>query len=78
MPIRERLPLLEQLERPRITSGDATLSRIGAVDWKAEEVKRYKEALGQVLAEVKDEYEIISIMELLEFVVLACHRRSVW
>ncbi|CAE7639189.1 tdh [Symbiodinium necroappetens] len=28
----------------------------------------------EVLAEVKDEHEIISIMELLGFVVLACHR----
>ena len=32
----------------------------------------------QKIASTEDETDIISIMELLAFVVLACHRRSHW
>ena len=35
LPIRERLALPGVTARARITGGDATLDRIGAVDWKA-------------------------------------------
>ncbi|CAE7230388.1 GLT8D1, partial [Symbiodinium necroappetens] len=62
--------------------GDATLERIGAVDWKAkvfhaERVEQYREGLRR-LAKEGDETDIISVMELLAFVVLACHRRDEW
>ena len=50
LPIRERLALPGVTARARITGGDATLERIGAVDWKAkifhaEHVDRYREGL---------------------------------
>ena len=68
--------------RARITGGDATLERIGAVDWKAkvfhaEQVDRYREG-SRNLAREGEETDIISVMELLAFVVLACHRRDEW
>ena len=79
LPIREKLALPA---RTRITGGDAALDRIGAVDWGAKvfhasTVGKYKEAL-QAVASFEDEADIISIMELLAFVVLACHRQSQW
>ena len=82
LPIRERLALPGVTARARITGGDATLERIGAVDWKAkifhaEHVDRYREGLRN-LAREGEETDIISVMELLAFVVLACHRRNEW
>ncbi|CAE7249929.1 unnamed protein product, partial [Symbiodinium necroappetens] len=82
LPIRERLALPGVTARARITGGDATLERIGAVDWKAkvfhaEYVDRYREGLRN-LAEEGGETDIISVMEFLAFVVLACHRRNEW
>ena len=82
LPIRERLALAGVTARARITGGDATLERIGAVDWKAkifhaEHVDRYREGLRN-LAREGEETDIISVMELLAFVVLACHRRNEW
>ena len=52
------------------------------MDWSARvfhasTVGKYGEAL-QKLASTEDETDIISIMELLAFVVLACHQRSRW
>ena len=80
LPIRERLALPGVTARARITGGDATLERIGAVDWKAkvfhaEHVDRYREGLRN-LAREGEETDIISVMELLAFVVLARHRRG--
>ena len=82
LPIRERLALPGVTARARITGGDATLDRIGAVDWKAkvfhaEKVDQYREGLRN-LAREGEETDIISVMELLAFVVLACHRRAEW
>ncbi|OLQ15436.1 hypothetical protein AK812_SmicGene287 [Symbiodinium microadriaticum] len=82
LPIRERLALPGVTARARITGGDATLDRIGAVDWKdkvfhADKVDQYREGL-RSLAREGDETDIISVMELLAFVVLACHRRAEW
>ena len=43
----------------------------------AERVDQYREGLRK-LAREGDETDIISVMELLAFVVLACHRRGDW
>ena len=56
LPVRERLAAPGQVGKSRITGGDATLSRIGAVDWTskvliAQEAGRYKDALGQLASE---------------------------
>ena len=82
LPIRERLALPGVTARARITGGDATLDRIGAVDWKAkvfhaDRVDHYREGLRN-LAREGEETDIISVMELLAFVVLAVHRRVEW
>ena len=82
LPIRERLALPGVTARARVTGGDATLDRIGAVDWKAKVfhadlVDHYREGL-RSLAREGEETDIISVMELLAFVVLACHRRAEW
>ena len=82
LPIRERLALPGVTARARITGGDATLDRIGAVDWKAkvfhaDRVDHYREGLRN-LAREGEETDIISVMELLALVVLACHRRVEW
>ncbi|CAE7278645.1 unnamed protein product [Symbiodinium microadriaticum] len=59
--------------------GEAIPERIGAVDWKdnvfhADQLDQYR---GQ-LARDGEETDIISVMELLAFVVLACHRKGDW
>ena len=82
LPVRERLALPGATTRARITGGDATLGRIVAVDWSgkvfhASTVGRFQEAL-RAVAYQGDETEIISVMELLAFVVLACHRGPSW
>ena len=68
--------------RTRITGGDATLDRIGAMDWKAkmfhaDYVDEYRDGRRK-LAREGEETDIISITELLAFVVLACHRQGHW
>ena len=84
LPIRERLALPGAAARTWITGGDATLDRIGAVDWGAKvfhasTVGKYREALrGIASSEDETDIDIISIMELLAFVVLACHRKAHW
>ena len=82
LPVRERLALPGATTRARITGGDATLGRIVAVDWSAKvfhasTVGRFQEAL-RAVAYQGDETEIISVMELLAFVALACHRGPSW
>ena len=62
LPIRERLALPGATARTRITGGDATLDRIGAVDWGAKvfhasTVGKYREAL-RGIASSEDETDI--------------------
>ena len=45
--------------------------------FRAERVNQYREGLRK-LAKEGDETDIISVMELLAFVVLACHRKNDW
>ncbi|CAE7227233.1 unnamed protein product, partial [Symbiodinium sp. CCMP2456] len=82
LPLRERLALPGVTARTRVTGGDATVTRIGALDWKskafhASETGQYVDTLRK-MADAEDELEIISIMELLAFVVLACERGDHW
>ncbi|CAE7220056.1 LCP2 [Symbiodinium sp. CCMP2456] len=81
LPLRERLALPGVTARTRITGGDATLGRIGALRkdraFHASEAGPYAETLRR-LADAEDELEIISIMELLAFVALACERGDQW
>ena len=84
LPIRERLALPGAAARTWITGGDATLDRIGAVDWGAKvfhasTVGKYREALRGIASSGDEtDIDIISIMELLAFVVLARHRKAHW
>ena len=69
-------------QRTRIVGGDATLSRFGAVDWKAKrfmvaETATFIAALRSSLSEA-DQVEIIAIMELLTFVVFATEEGNTW
>jgi hypothetical protein len=82
LPIRERLALPGVSARVRITGGDATLDRIGALDWKA---KKYMlEEVTDVLASMREhlqveaEEEIIALNELLCFLLLAVARKAEW
>ena len=82
LPIRERLALPGVAARVRITGGDATLDRIGALDWKA---KHYMlEGVTEVLAAMREhlqvgvEEEIIALNELLCFLLLAVARKAEW
>ena len=72
LPIRGLLALPGVAQRTRIVGGDASLSRFGAVDWKAKrfmvaETATFIAAIRSSLTEA-DQVEIIAIMELLTFV----------
>ena len=82
LPIRELLALPGVAQRTRIVGGDATLSRFGAVDWKAKrfmvaETAIFIAAIRSSLTEA-DQVEIIASMELLTFVVFATEEGNAW
>ena len=87
--MRERLALPGQQERVRWTGGDATLTSIGAVDWEGGgSVPAYLVAEARPLIEqlqktapgmaYAEEAEIISVVELLAYVVLAAVQGGEW
>ena len=82
LPLRERLAIPGMARATRFVGGDATLHRLGAADWKdrvfhAEHCSKYLPALRAVMGE-HDNLEIIGVLELLTFIVLAAARKGSW
>ena len=82
LPIRERLALPGMAAHARFVGGDATLDRLGAVDWKSKRYhvapcRKYLGALEEIV-HAQDHSEIIALLELLTFVVLAASQKEAW
>lgn len=82
LPLRERLALPGFARKTGFVGGDATLTRLGAVDWKSKEYRvaegsKYLRGLEGV-AGPGENLDIIAVMELLTFVVLASKQKGVW
>ncbi|CAL1131402.1 unnamed protein product [Cladocopium goreaui] len=82
LPLRERLALPGMAASARFVGGDATLTRLGSTDWKDRcyhmaDSSRYVRAVSEVVGG-GDHLEIIGVMELLTFIVLAAARKETW
>ena len=82
LPLRERLALPGMATSARFVGGDATLTRLGSTDWKDRcyhmaDSSRYVRAVSEVVGG-GDHLEIIGVMELLTFIVLAAARKETW
>eukprot|EP00959_Pyramimonas_sp_CCMP1952_P197391 4127964-Pyramimonas_sp.AAC.1 len=82
--LREALALPRALGRPRWLGGDATLDRIGALDWTsreyiAAEAAPYLEMLRSAPGVTwQGEGEIIAVVELLCLIALAAEKGPDW